>query len=79
MIAETLGGHLGTLVTIDLCRACQVFWFDSGESLKLSDAGVLKLFGIIGERSIAPPDPGSDTRRIACPRCEGLTPMSTAE
>lgn len=50
MDAETLDGHVGTSVTIDLCLPCQVFWFDTRESLKLSPGAVLKLFGIIGEQ-----------------------------
>ena len=44
MTAQTLDGHLGTLVTIDLCVPCQMFWFDTRESLKLAPGAVLKLF-----------------------------------
>jgi len=66
MEAETLHGHLGTSVTIDLCRPCQTFWFDTRENLRLSPGAVLKLFRIIGEQAM--------TRRAAtnnpvCPRC----------
>jgi len=53
MDAETFDGHLGTSVTIDLCLPCQVFWFDTRESLKFSPGSVLKLFRIIGEHALA--------------------------
>jgi hypothetical protein len=60
MTVEKLDGHLGTSVAIDVCLPCQLFWFDAGESLKLSPAGVLKLFRIIGEQALKP---------SRCPRC----------
>ncbi len=53
MAAQTLDGHLGTTVSIDLCLPCQAFWFDSQESLRLSPGAVLRLFRIIGERALA--------------------------
>jgi len=68
MAAQTLDGHLGTTVTIDLCLACQVFWFDAQENLRLSPGAVLTLFRIIGARALeARP---AATSRPACPRCE---------
>jgi hypothetical protein len=73
MTEETLTGHLGTSVTTNICRVCQLFWFDSGESLRLSPGGVLKLFGIIGEHKLtATGSPGTtgDDHRVACPRCD---------
>ena len=67
MRAETLEGHLGTSVTVDLCLACQVFWFDRRESLQLAPASILALFHIIGEQaSPTRPVPPAAT---ACPRC----------
>jgi uncharacterized protein YbaR (Trm112 family) len=62
-----LEGHLGQPIAIDLCAACQVFWFDDRESLQLSPASTLKLFGRIGERTSAPTPPGAVGP--ACPRC----------
>lgn len=64
---QTLAGHVGTTVTIDLCLPCQVFWFDARESLQLSPASTLQLFRLIGEQT-----PGE--RRVLsaaarCPRC----------
>ena len=67
MAAETLDGHLGTSVTVDLCLPCQVLWFDTRESLKLSTGGVLKLFRIIGEDALAARVP--TTNVPACPHC----------
>ncbi len=67
MTAQTLDGHLGTKVSIDVCLQCQVFWFDTQESLRLSPGAVLKLFRIIGERALHARPPAS--RLPACPRC----------
>jgi hypothetical protein len=67
MTVETLDGHLGTSVSIDVCLSCQVFWFDPGESLKLSPGGVLKLFRIVGERALIPPT--AESSRPTCPHC----------
>jgi Zn-finger nucleic acid-binding protein len=64
----TLDGHLGQPVAIDLCHACQAFWFDSYESLQLSPASVLHLFRAIGEHSTAAVSPLSETS--ACPICK---------
>lgn len=67
MDAETLDGHLGIAVTIDLCLPCQMFWFDTRESLKLSPGAVLKLFRIIGEQALKPR--GGTTNNPCCPQC----------
>jgi hypothetical protein len=67
MATETLEGHLGTSVTIDLCQPCQVFWFDARESLKLAPGAVLKLFRIVGEHALDARAPAATHH--ACPRC----------
>ena len=67
MSEQVLGGQLGTEIKIDLCLACQAFWFDSYESLKLTPASVLKLFRLIGEQPPSRPVALSD--RATCPRC----------
>lgn len=67
MTAHTLDGHLGRSVAIDACQACQVFWFDRGESLQLAPRATLQLFQLIGEQA--------GTRRhalaavVKCPTC----------
>jgi hypothetical protein len=67
MTAQTLDGHAGTTVAIDLCQPCQVFWFDSQESLRLSPRAVLRLFRIIGERALEGRPAAAS--HPACPRC----------
>jgi hypothetical protein len=68
MAPQTLEGHLGTHVAIDVCPACQAFWFDHLESLRLSPGATLQLFRMIGAQPRPPgrgfPDP------MKCPRCE---------
>lgn len=68
MTAETLDGHLGVPVTIDICLECQAFWFDDKESLQLTPASTLRLFRVIGERAqqARPAFPAL----CKCPRCE---------
>ncbi len=67
MTSDAYGGQLGASVSVDLCPACQVFWFDTHESLQLSPAATLRLFQIIGDKATAP----RATLRadIRCPRC----------
>lgn len=67
MRAETLAGHHGRAVTIDLCRPCQAIWFDGHEVLQLAPGGTLRLFEIIGDE--AGPVPVSSGAAEACPRC----------
>jgi Zn-finger nucleic acid-binding protein len=68
MASQTLDGHLGATVVIDLCLVCQVFWFDTQESLRLSPGAVLTLFRVIGERALETRFPV--TNRPVCPRCQ---------
>jgi hypothetical protein len=67
MTGQMLEGHLGTTVAIDLCLQCQVFWFDTQESLRLSPRAVLRLFRTIGERALEARPPAAS--HPACPRC----------
>jgi len=70
MIAKTLDGHLGTSVTIDLCTACQVFWFDARESLQLSPGAVIDLFQLVGEGAVERRGAGAvRTTPPRCPQC----------
>jgi Zn-finger nucleic acid-binding protein len=73
MTALTLDGHQGRPVAIDLCTACQAFWFDKYESLQLAPASTLKLMKLIGERESPGARPFSNA--MQCPRCsEELRP-----
>jgi hypothetical protein len=75
MESLTLEAHQGQPVAIDLCHACQAFWFDGYESLQLSPASVLRLFRTIGDRAGAGAAPLSDAS--TCPRCGlRLVPIS---
>src|SRR5262245_14818212 len=67
MTSMTLEGHLTPPVEIDLCTACQAFWFDKYESLRLAPASTLKLIKLIGEHSTS----GKPTfaPNLRCPRC----------
>jgi predicted amidophosphoribosyltransferase len=76
MEAMTLDGHLGLPIDIDICRSCQVLWFDPREDLRLAPASTLKVFQIIAKQaktSAAPPD---GPAAPACPRC-GLRLLQT--
>lgn len=68
MAPHTLDGHLGTAVQIDLCAGCQVIWFDHLESLRLSPAGTLRLFEVIGSAVRTRPAQLRDP--LPCPRCD---------
>lgn len=68
----TLGGRLGTQLTIDVCTPCQAFWFDGHKDLQLSPASTLQLMKYIGEHSSSSKPALSQV--LVCPRCgAGLT------
>jgi len=67
MRTETLAGHHGQPIAIDVCLPCQAMWFDGFESVSLSPASTLKLFRLIGEHAEATPQDQTDTGH--CPRC----------
>jgi Zn-finger nucleic acid-binding protein len=69
MQEETFDGQLGRSVAIDICHACQSFWFDSRESLALAPGSTLALFRIIGEKMARPQHRNAELAR--CPRCKG--------
>jgi hypothetical protein len=68
MQQQTLEGHVGRPVTIDVCPPCQSFWFDRHESLALSPGGTLALFRLIGDHSGKRSFSNADLAR--CPRCK---------
>jgi Zn-finger nucleic acid-binding protein len=67
MTGMALEGHQGTAVSIDLCAACQAFWFDKHESLKISPASTLRLMKFIGESTA--PGKATFSEQLQCPRC----------
>ena len=75
MQAQTLTGHNGRTVAIDLCFPCQSLWFDTHESLALTPASTLTLFRVIGEHTGRPNPTAADLAR--CPRCKGRLRITT--
>ncbi len=69
MQQETFDGHLGRSVVIDICHACQCFWFDARESASLTPGSTLTLFRVIGEKLTRPQH--SNAELAKCPRCKG--------
>ena len=67
MREETLDGHHGRQVAIDICLACQSFWFDAHESPNLAPGSTLALFRLIGDETRRPGSTRADLAR--CPRC----------
>ena len=76
MEAMTFDGHLGTPVAIDICRACQVLWFDPREDLRLAPASTLKVFQIIAKQAKSAVVSQPAATAAACPRC-GLRLLQT--
>jgi len=75
MTAHTLEGHLRVPLEIDACFSCQAFWFDRHESLQLSPASTLKLFGLIGDR--AHERRGPLPHPAKCPHCRARLTRTT--
>ena len=69
MEEATFDGHLGRSLAIDICHACQSFWFDARESVALSPGSTLALFRVIGEKLKRPQH--TDSELAKCPRCKG--------
>ena len=74
MMSQTLDGHAGASVAIDLCLPCQSFWFDGFESLQLAPRAILQLFRFIGDQADRPR--AAPKAMPACPRC-GATLVPT--
>ena len=65
----TLDGHYGRAVDLDLCRRCDLVWFDGSETAQLAGPGLLALIGAMaGSQVVAHEMLRSDPR---CPRCRG--------
>jgi ribosomal protein S27AE len=74
MEEQRLGDRQGVAIPIDVCRRCQVLWFDPYEDLRLSPASTLSVFQIIGGQAQTPAPATADAP--ACPRC-GLRLLAT--
>ena len=69
-----LAGHYGSTVELDLCRHCDLIWFDETETARLTGQGLLALIGAMAESYALPHE--TLRRSVACPRCAG--PLQTA-
>jgi hypothetical protein len=67
MEQQTLDGHLGRSIEIDLCEPCQSLWFDGKETLQLTPGATLAIFRSIGEHVRKPER--QDSELVKCPRC----------
>ena len=64
-----LAGHYGHGVDLDLCRSCDLVWFDGTETAQLSGPALLELIGHMAASRALPHEllgPGA-----RCPRCAG--------
>jgi hypothetical protein len=68
MASREFDGHLGSEVQLDVCAGCHVIWFDHFESLRLSPAGTLRVFQLIGTEAQSRPPLLRDP--LTCPRCD---------
>ena len=64
-----LAGHYGHRVDLDLCRGCDLVWFDGTETAQLSGPSLLELIGAMASARALPHEMlRADAR---CPRCDG--------
>nr|HET7860576.1 hypothetical protein [Caldimonas sp.] len=64
-----LAGHYGRTVELDVCRHCDLVWFDGTETAQLSGPALLELIGEMAESQTLPHELLRDAAR--CPRCDG--------
>ncbi|MEO7116775.1 MAG: hypothetical protein ABIZ18_13055 [Caldimonas sp.] len=65
----TLAGHYGRDVDLDLCRNCDLVWFDGSETAQLAGPGLLTLIGAMASSQVIAHEMlRADPR---CPRCAG--------
>lgn len=65
----TLAGHYGHSVDLDLCRSCDLVWFDGSETAQLNGPALLELIGHMAAARALPHEIlRADPR---CPRCDG--------
>jgi hypothetical protein len=65
----TLAGHYGHTVELDVCRHCDLIWFDDSETAQLSGPAMLELIGEMARAQTLPHELFRDDAR--CPRCDG--------
>lgn len=65
----TLSGHYGHSVDLDMCRGCDLVWFDGSETAQLSGPALLDLIGHMAAARALPHELLRPDAR--CPRCAG--------
>jgi hypothetical protein len=65
----TLAGHYARSVDLDLCRHCDLVWFDGSETAQLAGPGLLELIGAMASSHDLPHEMLRTDPR--CPRCDG--------
>lgn len=65
----TLAGHYGHNVDLDMCRGCDLVWFDGSETAQLSGTALLELIGAMVSSHALPH--GLLRPDARCPRCAG--------
>ncbi len=64
-----LAGHYGHGVDLDLCRGCDLIWFDGSETAQLSGPALLDVIGHMAAARALPHELLRPDAR--CPRCDG--------
>ena len=64
-----LAGHYGHGVDLDMCRSCDLVWFDDTETAQLSGPALLELIGHMASARALPHELLRPEAR--CPRCAG--------
>ena len=64
-----LAGHYGQRLDLDLCRNCDLLWFDGTETAQLSGPALLDLIGAMASARALPHEMLRPDAR--CPRCDG--------
>lgn len=68
MASRTLPAHGSARpIDVDACAPCNLFWFDSTESVRLTPEGVIELFRYVGTAAATPRNALAGA--FACPRC----------
>jgi hypothetical protein len=67
-VLESLPGHYGRAVDLDVCMHCNVIWFDELEHVQLSGPATLKLVRDMHERHAF--DRVVEISHATCPRCD---------
>ena len=60
-----LAGHYGQRVDLDLCRGCDLVWFDGSETAQLTGPALLELIGEMAASRALPHEHAAHRARVA--------------